>query len=69
MAARGAVFRDRGVDYPSTDVAARQQMLAAGVIDEADTARWQAVFQRLDRSEIRATSFAPMFSASGRKPT
>jgi hypothetical protein len=49
--------------------AARQQMLAAGVIDEADTARWQAVVERLDGSEIRATLFAPMFSAWGRKPS
>ena len=48
--------------------AARQQMLAAGVIDEADTARWQAVVEWLDRGEI-ATLFAPMFSAWGRKPT
>ncbi len=44
-------------------------MLAAGVIDEADTARWQVVFERLDRGELRATLFAPMFSAWGRKPT
>ena len=38
-------------------------MLAAGVIDDADTARWQAVVERLDRGEIGATLFAPMFSA------
>ena len=44
-------------------------MLAAGVIDDADTARWQAVVVRLDRGEIRAMLFAPMFSAWGRKPT
>jgi hypothetical protein len=37
--------------------------------DEADTARWQAVVERLDRGEIRATLFAPVFSAWGRKPT
>jgi len=46
--------------------AAHQQMLAAGVINEADTARWQAVVERLDRGEIRATLFAPMFSGSDR---
>ena len=43
-------------------------MLAAGVIDQAETARWQAVFERLDRGQIRATLFAPMFSAWGRQP-
>jgi SAM-dependent methyltransferase len=47
--------------------AARQQMLAAGVIDETVTARWEASFGRIDRGEISATLFAPMFSAWGRK--
>jgi hypothetical protein len=34
--------------------------------DEADTARWQAFVERLDRGEIRATLSAPMFPAWGR---
>jgi ubiquinone/menaquinone biosynthesis C-methylase UbiE len=48
--------------------AARDQMLAAGLIDEADISRWHAEFERLDRAELTFTMFFPTFTATGRKP-
>ncbi|MGZ4614931.1 MAG: methyltransferase domain-containing protein [Actinomycetes bacterium] len=48
--------------------AARDQMVAAGVIDADDVARWQAEFELLDRGERQLTLFMPMFAASARKP-
>jgi SAM-dependent methyltransferase len=49
--------------------AARQQMLAAGVIANEDIARWQSEFERFDRGELKLTMFIPNFIASARKPT
>jgi hypothetical protein len=49
--------------------AAREQMLAAGVIDNEDIARWQSEFERLDRGELKPTMFIPNFIASARRPT
>ncbi|MEP7035058.1 MAG: methyltransferase domain-containing protein [Actinomycetota bacterium] len=49
--------------------AAREQMLAAGVIDEDDIARWQAQLERMDSSELRLTMFIPSFVATARRPT
>ena len=49
--------------------AARDAMLAAGMIDESDVARWQAGFERADAAEVRPTLFAPLFSVVGRRPT
>jgi precorrin-6B methylase 2 len=43
--------------------AARQQMLAAGVIDEQVLGRWDAAFSRLDASPARPALFAPLFTA------
>jgi len=48
--------------------AARDQMLAAGIIDGADISRWQTEFERLDRGELSFTMFFPNFTATGRKP-
>lgn len=48
--------------------AARDAMMAAGMIDEADVARWQAAFERADTAEVRPTLFAPLFSVVGRRP-
>jgi uncharacterized surface protein with fasciclin (FAS1) repeats len=49
--------------------AAREQMLAAGVITSGDTATWQAEFERLDRGETSLTLFVPTFTAFARKPS
>ncbi len=48
--------------------AARDAMMAAGIIDEADVARWQAAYERTDLREVRPTLFAPLFSVVGRRP-
>jgi len=48
--------------------AARDQMLAAGLISEDDISRWSAEFERFDRGEWDFTLFAPIFTASARKP-
>lgn len=48
--------------------AAREQMLAAGVVDADDIARWQAELDRLDRTEMRLTIFMPFFTAYARRP-
>jgi ubiquinone/menaquinone biosynthesis C-methylase UbiE len=49
--------------------AARDAMMAAGVIDETDVARWQAAFDRTDTCEARPTLFVPLFSVAGRRPS
>lgn len=49
--------------------AARQQMLAAGVIDEEVLRRWEAAFSRLDASPTRPTLFAPLFTAIAQRVT
>jgi SAM-dependent methyltransferase len=49
--------------------AAREQMLAAGLIDKHDIAHWQAELDRLDRGELDLTLFLPAFTASARRPT
>jgi hypothetical protein len=49
--------------------AAREQMLAAGVITDGDIAMWQAEFERLDRGEKSLTLFVPTFTAFARKPS
>jgi precorrin-6B methylase 2 len=48
--------------------AARDAMMAAGVIDETDVARWQAAFDRTDIGAVRPTLFAPLFSMVGQRP-
>lgn len=49
--------------------AARDEMVAAGIITEDDVARYEAEFERLDRGEVHTTVFIPMLSAWGRKPS
>jgi hypothetical protein len=49
--------------------AARDEMLQAGLIEQADIDRWRAEFERLDRGELEVTLFVPLFSAWGRKPS
>lgn len=49
--------------------AARDAMMAAGIIDETDIARWQAAFDRSDIAEVGPTLFAPLFSVVGRRPS
>jgi hypothetical protein len=48
--------------------AAREAMLADGVIGPDDVERWEADFARLDRGGVDVTMFVPSFSAWGRKP-
>lgn len=48
--------------------AARQQMLATGVIDEDDVRRWQSELERMDRGELAFTMFVPVFTAFARRP-
>jgi hypothetical protein len=43
-------------------------MLASGTATAEDVARWQAALDRVDALEPRPTLFAPVFSASGRRP-
>ena len=49
--------------------AAREQMVAASIIDAGDIARWQIEFEQLDRGEKALTLFVPTFSAFARKPS
>ena len=49
--------------------AARDAMVRAGVASEADVARWQAAFERIDASADRPTLFLPIFTAAGRRPS
>jgi hypothetical protein len=48
--------------------AAREAMVASGHATAADLARWQAAFEALDAAGERPTIFAPLFSATGRRP-
>jgi precorrin-6B methylase 2 len=48
--------------------AARDAMVAEGVITDADVDRWGAAFDRLDTAVDRPTMFFPMFIGVGRKP-
>jgi 2-polyprenyl-3-methyl-5-hydroxy-6-metoxy-1,4-benzoquinol methylase len=47
--------------------AARDAMLADGVVSTDDLARWEAAFERTDRAERRPTLFVSTFIALGRK--
>lgn len=48
--------------------AARETMIAEGVVTDADVARWGDAFDRLDGNPERPTTFFPGFIARGRKP-
>lgn len=48
--------------------AAREAMLAEGVVSAADVARWEAAFTRMDAAPVRPTLFAPQFVGLGRRP-
>ncbi|HEX2699781.1 MAG TPA: methyltransferase domain-containing protein [Acidimicrobiales bacterium] len=49
--------------------AARDAMVASGAATADDVARWEAAFARLDGSEKRPLLFAPVFLATGRRPS
>jgi SAM-dependent methyltransferase len=49
-------------------MAARDAMLADGIVTEADLARWDAAFARADATDVRPTIFAPSFVAIGQRP-
>ncbi len=48
--------------------AARDALVAAGLADEGDLARWEEAFQRSDAATVRPTFFGPYFVAVGRRP-
>jgi SAM-dependent methyltransferase len=48
--------------------AARDAMLAEGAATPDDLVRWEATFERYDRTEPRPWIFVPMFLAVGRRP-
>jgi hypothetical protein len=48
--------------------AARDTMIAEGVVTDADVTRWGAAFDRMDQSVERPTLFFPGFIGVGRKP-
>jgi SAM-dependent methyltransferase len=48
--------------------AAREAMLAAGVVTEADVERWDRTFRELEAAPVSPTVFSPVFSAVGRRP-
>lgn len=48
--------------------AAREAMLAEGVVTNEDVERWRRAFDRMDAATTRPTVFAPQFVALGRKP-
>lgn len=48
--------------------AAREAMVAAGVLTEADVERWRRAFERMDAQARRPWIFIPMFVAVGRVP-
>lgn len=48
--------------------AAREAMLEAGVVTDADVARWEAAFSRQDQQSVRPRIFAPQWTAIGRRP-
>lgn len=47
--------------------AAREAMRDEGLVTDADIARWQAMFDELDRGERAVQMFMPMFVAVGRR--
>ncbi len=49
--------------------AARDSMLADGIVDEGVLHRWETALARLDSAPVRPTIFAPQFTAIGRRPT
>jgi SAM-dependent methyltransferase len=49
--------------------AAREAMLAAGVVTTADLDRWDRAIEELDASPDRPTFFMPLFTALGRTAT
>ncbi len=48
--------------------AARESMLAEGILSPEDITRWDQAFQRMDAAEVRPTVFAAGFFAIGVKP-
>lgn len=48
--------------------AAREQMLATGILSEDHVRRCEAELEQVDRGELSITMFMPSFTASGRKP-
>jgi SAM-dependent methyltransferase len=48
--------------------AAREAMVAAGLANKEDVARWDRAFARVDAAASRPTLFAPVFAAIGRRP-
>jgi SAM-dependent methyltransferase len=48
--------------------AARESMLAAGVVTQDDVDRWAAALDRMDAGASKPTIFMPQFVAIGRKP-
>jgi SAM-dependent methyltransferase len=48
--------------------AAREAMLAAGVVTEADVERWDRAFREIEAAPVPPTVFAPFFTAVGRRP-
>jgi SAM-dependent methyltransferase len=48
--------------------AAREAMLADGIVDEGVLHRWEAALTLLDSAPVRPTIFAPQFTAIGRRP-
>jgi SAM-dependent methyltransferase len=48
--------------------AAREAMLADGIVSHDDVRRWQDAFERIDAATVRPTLFVPTFVALGRKP-
>jgi len=49
--------------------AARDAMIAAGVADADDVARWSAVLDKIDEDDRQFTLFVPQFWAIGRRPS
>jgi SAM-dependent methyltransferase len=48
--------------------AAREAMLAAGVVTPDDVERWSEAFERMDAGASKPTLFMPQFVAIGRRP-
>jgi ubiquinone/menaquinone biosynthesis C-methylase UbiE len=48
--------------------AARDALVADGLASGEDVDRWGAMFERVDREEVRPTTFVPLFFAYGRRP-
>lgn len=48
--------------------AARDAMVAGGVVTDDDVARWGAAMDRLDKEARRPRIFTAVFAAVGRRP-